>query len=74
MSKLDNIKTLYEKIQDKKDFWEKVAEEFGLRKSSIRTNWITRFEIPEKYGIQERLIAFMQNYISLQTEKEPVNE
>ena len=71
MTKIDNIKVLYknEAIQnDKNRFYEKVAEEFGLKVSSVRVGWFNRFEIQERYKTQENLIAFMQNYIIQQNQ------
>ena len=64
MTKIDNIRTLYQdNIIDKEDFFEKCADEFKLKKSSVRANWFSRFEIPERYQVQDTLIIFMQNYI-----------
>lgn len=67
LTKLDNIKNLFDQVEDKKDFIEKVSEEFGVTKSSVRTGWFTRFEVPTKYKVQDNLILFMQNYIKLQS-------
>lgn len=65
MNKIDNIKFLYDQVIDKKDLIEKVAQEFGVEISTVRTGWIARWEIPKKYQVQERLITFMQTYINL---------
>ena len=73
MTKIDNIKDLYAKIQSKLDakgmivFRRLVGEEFGVKEKTIRTNWFYDFQIPEDrygYSIQDRLISFMQNYIA----------
>lgn len=65
MGKIDNIKNLYEQIIDKKDFIEKVAEEFERSVSTIRIGWFIRFELPARDQVQDRLIKFMQTYINL---------
>ena len=36
MTKIDNIKSLYEQIIDKDDFRKKVAEEFKVQPSTVR--------------------------------------
>lgn len=70
MDKIEIIKSLYEKVQDKNDFHQAVADEFGLKKSSIRTNWFgNRFEVPEKYGVRDKVIEFAENYIENQPEE-----
>ncbi len=66
MTKIDNIKSLYEQIKDQEDFRNKVGEEFKVQPSTVRIGWFYRFEIPEKYKVQENLIEFMQNYIKCQ--------
>ncbi|WP_139959204.1 hypothetical protein [Flavicella sediminum] len=66
MAKIDNIKNLFDLINDKQKFYEKVADEFGMEITSVRTGWFTRFEIPKRYKVQDNLIAFMQNYIANQ--------
>ena len=67
-TKIDNIKFLLSQVnqENKNDLYDKVADEFGVKSSSVRTGWFTRFEVPEIYKVQERLIAFMQNYIANQ--------
>ncbi|MDB0602313.1 MAG: hypothetical protein V3V28_09100 [Polaribacter sp.] len=71
MDKIDNIKNLFGQIkkENKNDLYEKVADEFKMKKSSVRTGWFVRFEIPEIYNVQDNLIAFMQNYIVNQNSK-----
>ena len=73
MTKIDNIKDLYSKVHSKLDakgmteFRTLVCEEFGVKVPTVRSNWFSRFEIPEDrygYSIQDRLISFMQNYIA----------
>jgi hypothetical protein len=63
LTKIGNIKNLYSQIEDKKAFRSAVAEEFNVAESTVRTGWFSRFEIPEKYNMQDSLIKFMQNYI-----------
>jgi hypothetical protein len=63
LTKIDNIKNLFEEVEDKKDFIERVSKEFNIAKSTARTGWFTRFEIPKRYNIQDNLISFMQKYI-----------
>ncbi|MBD0822608.1 hypothetical protein [Aestuariibaculum marinum] len=70
MEVLEELKALYEQVLDKNDFHKKVADEFGLKPSSVRTNWFgTRFEIPEKYNTQERLLEFTKDYVENQKER-----
>ncbi|SFS30426.1 hypothetical protein [Lutibacter maritimus] len=67
MKKIDNIKNLFNDAaiqQDRNEFYEVVAKEFGLEVSSVRVGWFHRFEIPKKYKIQENLIVIMQNFIA----------
>lgn len=73
MTKIDNIKDLYLKVNTKLDakgmneFRTLVCEEFGVKVPTVRSNWFSRFEIPEDrhgYSVQDRLISFMQNYIA----------
>ncbi|MFC2109850.1 hypothetical protein ACFLSU_04670 [Bacteroidota bacterium] len=68
IEKIDNIKYLFDKVHkdNRIDLYEKVAEEFEMKISSVRTGWFTRFEVPERYKVQENLIEFMQNYIANQ--------
>jgi hypothetical protein len=68
LMKIDNIKFLFEKVHknNRIDLYEKVASEFEMKISSVRTGWFTRFEIPERYKVQENLIEFMQKYIANQ--------
>lgn len=62
---IDNIKELFGQIDksDKKDFIDKVAEEFLVSPSTVSTGWFSRWWIPEKY--MKKLIPFMQRYICL---------
>ncbi len=66
ITKIDNIKGLFDQIKDKNDLYEKVANEFGLKVSSVRVGWFSRFEIPDRYKTQENLISYMQKYIANQ--------
>ncbi|TGV01319.1 hypothetical protein [Flavivirga rizhaonensis] len=71
INEIDNIKRLFSQIDksDKEDFFEKVAEEFDMVKSSVRSGWFSRFEIPMKYNVRKHLIVYMQNYISRMAKK-----
>ncbi|WP_303317864.1 hypothetical protein Q4Q34_18285 [Flavivirga abyssicola] len=71
INEIDNIKRLFSQIDksDKEDFFEKVAEEFDMVKSSVRSGWFSRFEIPMKYNVRKHLIVYMQNYISRKAKK-----
>lgn len=69
MDRIDTIKNLYERKEiqsNKNDFYEKVADHFGLEISSVRVGWFNRFEIPKRYNVQEHLITYMQNFIAIQ--------
>ncbi len=65
MTSLEDIKELFSMVekQDKKLFFESVAKEFSVSVSTVRTNWFTRFEVPQKYKVQDSLIVFMKDYI-----------
>ena len=68
ITKIDNIKHLFGEVlkENKNNFFELVAEEFEMKATSVRVGWFTRFDIPDKYKVQDNLIAFMQNYIANQ--------
>ncbi len=67
MTKLENIKNLYDKIKDKPVFHQLVASEFGVQEVTVRVGWFYKFDLPSKYRLQENLIKFMQNYIIQQS-------
>ncbi|MDO5972059.1 hypothetical protein Q4Q35_19845 [Flavivirga aquimarina] len=71
INEIDSIKQLFSQINksDREDFFEKVAEEFDMVKSSVRSGWFSRFEIPMKYNVRKHLIAYMQDYISCSVKK-----
>ncbi|MDD7888043.1 hypothetical protein [Flavivirga sp. 57AJ16] len=71
INEIDHIKQLFSQINksNKEDFFEKVAEEFDMVKSSVRSGWFSRFEIPIKYNVRKHLIVYMQNYISCEVKK-----
>lgn len=68
MDRTEEIKELFEKIIDRKDFFKKVSEKFGMRESSVRVGWFFRFEIPIKYNMHNQLVAYMEEYIDNQKE------
>ena len=63
MDLIENIKNMFLQVENRDDFYEKAANAFGVEKCTVRTNWFSRFEIPSKYNVRERLVTFMQNYI-----------
>lgn len=71
ISKIDNIKFLFSQIktENKNDLYEKVALEFGVTTSTVRTGWFVRFEVTNRYNLQTNLIKYLQNYIANQTEE-----
>ncbi|CAL2084042.1 hypothetical protein [Tenacibaculum sp. 190524A02b] len=66
MDKSENIKQLFTKIQDRKDFFKKISDEFNVEVSTVETNWFSKGKVPKKYGVEDRVIMFMQKYIQLQ--------
>lgn len=66
LNKIEIIKNLYEKINDKQTFWAAIATDFNMKTSSVRVGWFYRFDIPEKYKVQSNVIEFMENYIENQ--------
>jgi hypothetical protein len=64
MELIDNIKFLFEQIENKTDFYDAVSKEFGVEVDSVRVGWFYRFALPKKYKVKENLITFMQNYIA----------
>lgn len=72
--KTELLKELYEQVEDKKAFRAKVAEAFHIKASSVRVNWFgNRFEVPERYGILDRVIDFTSAYIDNQNKQETVD-
>lgn len=69
--KIEMLKDLYSKIDNKKKFREAVAEKFHIKPSSVRTNWFgNRFEVPEKYGVLDRVLEFTKEYVKNQPKEE----
>ena len=61
----NNIKNLYDQIENKFDFILLLANEFKVKPSSVRTNWFaTYYSIPEKN--KPRVIELLQNTIKSQ--------
>ena len=71
MTQLDNIKSLYDKIEDKESLRNTVADYFNIKASTVRTTWFYRWEFPDKYRVQENLITIMQNVIMKQNKSKP---
>lgn len=67
------LKELYNQVEDKKEFRLKVAQHFKMSVSTVRTGWFgSRFEVPERYGVRDRLVDFTSAYIDNQNKVEPV--
>lgn len=65
MSKIDNIKNLWSKIDYKTGFIEDASEAFKRSKNTLHNHWFARwFSVPEDE--QDEVIKFMQNYIKQQ--------
>ncbi len=69
MTKLENIKNLYDKIKDKPLFHQFVASEFGVKEVTVRVGWFYKFDLPSKYQLQKNLIIFMRKYLIQQAKK-----
>lgn len=62
---IDNIKYLYDQIEDKTEFIKEVAKDRKKRPLTIRNHWFGQFlAIPEEH--QERVIELLQNKIKIQ--------
>ena len=69
---IENIKTLYEQIEDKYSLIMELSIKFGIRPGSIRTNWFaTFFSVPENH--QEEVVTILQKKIREQNKIE-INE
>ena len=58
----DNIKTLFERVIDKKGFIKILSDEYNRSESGIRSNWMSAFSIPD-YAlnrVHELLINFVR--------------
>lgn len=65
MSKINNIKLLYQQVKKKTPFIQEVADHFKKSPQSLRVHWFASFwSIPEQY--QDELIRLLQNKISNQ--------
>ena len=61
----NNIKNLYNQVDNKFDFILLLSNEFKLKPNSIRTNWFATFySVPNKH--QDRVIELLQNTIQRQ--------
>lgn len=67
----NNIKTLWDKIDDKTDFLIKLSEENGRKVNTLRTHWFSK---SSNYGVPDSELKFtttyMQNYIRSQNKVE----
>lgn len=60
-----NIKQLFNQIENKKDFILLLSNEFKVKPNSIRTNWFsTYYSIPEKH--ESRVVEILQQTIRQQ--------
>lgn len=65
---IDNIKTLWLKIDYKTGFIEKASKEFKRSENTLHNHWFARwFSVPKTH--QKEVITFMQNYIKNQNTK-----
>ncbi len=67
MTKLENIKSLYSKVNDKPLFHQLVADKFGVKEVTVRVGWFYKFDLPSKYELQKNLKKFMRNYLIQQS-------
>lgn len=64
---IENIKTLYQQIDDRRAVVVSIAEEFGLKPISVANNWFGSYwAIPDRH--QERVAEILQNAIRIQNE------
>lgn len=67
ISKIENIKNLYNQLNHKGKFIELVAEDLGGKPLSIKNNWFSGFiSIPDEH--QDRVIELLQNTIKQQND------
>ena len=61
----ENIKELFDQIENKLDFINLLSNEFKTKPNSIRNNWFSSYySIPEKH--EPRVIELLQNTIKSQ--------
>lgn len=61
----ENIKNLYQEIEDKTKFIAAVSVEFDREPRTLQNHWFSGFfSVPKKLRVQ--LIEFMQNYLKIQ--------
>ena len=61
----ENIKHLFNQIENKFDFILLLSKEFKVKPNSIRNNWFSSYySIPEKH--EQRVIELLQNTIQRQ--------
>ncbi len=67
----ENIKQLYNELDNKKSFVLLCSDEFKIKPQSIRNNWFSGFySIPDKH--QEQLLKLLQNCLMQQIKTEVI--
>lgn len=65
---IENIKSLWQQIENKTKFMEMAAEDLGRSPLTLRQHWFAHFwSIPEEH--QPRVVELLQNAIKEQNEK-----
>tara|TARA_R110002051_G_scaffold224048_1_gene287250 strand:+ start:6951 stop:7181 length:231 start_codon:yes stop_codon:yes gene_type:complete len=67
ITKIDNIISLYGKIDNKTKFIKEVAKDVNRKPNTVRTHWFSSanfYSIPEEF--QDRVIQLAQNTIACQ--------
>ncbi|CAL2094605.1 hypothetical protein [Tenacibaculum sp. 190524A02b] len=62
----EEIKTLFASVEDKEDLYEYLATKYRMSKSSIRTNWFSKWEIPIKYNLINLIKKDIEKYLEKQ--------
>ena len=57
-----NIKALFEQVENKKEVVMYLSGHFKLRPSSVRSNWFSNYyAVPEKY--QKEVVTILQKFV-----------
>ena len=64
MAKIDNIKNLYNQLNNKQKFVHDVADYYFKNYDHIKNRWFSKWKIPEKF--QVKIIEMLQNQIKNQ--------